>query len=65
MCRLAPYIITKKGMTAGIDEYQTSENVEKLREELVAEELEETAKLVEEFKKGTLESIPGKTLSER
>ncbi|MDO8647019.1 MAG: DNA-directed RNA polymerase subunit A' [Candidatus Diapherotrites archaeon] len=64
MCRLAPYIITKKGMTAGIDEYQTSENVEKLREELVAEELEETGKLVEEFKKGTLESIPGKTLPE-
>jgi len=64
MCRIAPAIITRKGMTAGIDEYQTSEATEKLRTELVAEELEATDKLVADFRKGTLEHIPGKTLEE-
>ena len=64
LSRLSTATITRKGMTAGIDEYQTSETVETLRQEAIAEELEESAKLVEEYKKGTLEHIPGKNLAE-
>jgi DNA-directed RNA polymerase subunit A' len=64
MCRLSVLIITRKGMTAGIDEYLPSEKVEELKEEISNEAFEEIGKLVEDFKKGVLEPIPGKSLEE-
>jgi DNA-directed RNA polymerase subunit A' len=62
--RIVADLTTKKGMTVGLDEYETNDEIEKIKEKAIKEELEEGEKLVEEFKKGTLELIPGRTLEE-
>ncbi len=64
ICRLSAAILTRKGMTTGIDEYKTSDSVEKTRKEAIRQELEEAEKLVAEYRNGTLEHIPGKSLGE-
>lgn len=62
--RLSGTLITKKGMTVGLDEYSPSIGLNRIKKKAIEEELEEAEKLVENFKKGTLEIIPGRTFRE-
>ncbi|MBU1930038.1 DNA-directed RNA polymerase subunit A' [Candidatus Micrarchaeota archaeon] len=62
--RVAIELLTRKGLTVGLDEYETSKSVERIREHVLEEVLEEAKKLVEKFKRGTLEHIPGRTVKE-
>jgi len=62
--RIIEDLITKKGMNVGLDEYKTTETIEKVREKAIQQELEEAEKLVKEYQEGTLEHIPGRTLQE-
>ncbi len=57
-------LLTRKGLTVGLDEYETSKSVERVREKAIEEALEESKKVVEKFKNGTLEHIPGRTVEE-
>ncbi|MFH1663436.1 MAG: DNA-directed RNA polymerase subunit A' [archaeon] len=62
--RIVGDLLTKKGMTVGLDEYETNPEIEKVKAKAIKEELEEAEKLVEQFHKKTLELIPGRTLNE-
>ncbi len=62
--RIVGDILTKKGMSVGLDEYETNSEIEKVKEKAVKEELEQAEKLVEQFHKGNLELIPGRTYEE-
>ncbi len=62
--RIVGDILTKKGMSVGLDEFETNQEIEKVKSKAIKEEMEEGEKLVEDFKKGTLELIPGRTLEE-
>lgn len=64
ICRLSSILLTRKGMTSGLDEYQTSEPVQQLVKQVITDELSETGELVKAFQNGTLEVIPGKNLQE-
>ncbi|MDO8627806.1 MAG: DNA-directed RNA polymerase subunit A', partial [Candidatus Diapherotrites archaeon] len=64
LSRATSYIVTRKGMTASLDEYQVSDAVEKIKKKAIAEEIEEADKLLTQYKKGTLEHVPGRTLDE-
>ena len=64
VCRVIGPLITRKGLTAGLDEYETTPTVEKVKELAIQEEYAEAEKLVEQFKNSTLEHIPGRTLLE-
>jgi len=57
-------LLTKKGMTAGIDEYEVSEGIMNAREKAVEEMYAMGKSLTDKFKKGTLQLLPGKKLSE-
>lgn len=61
---LASALTTRRGMTASLDEYMVSKEVERVKEEAIKEEMEEAEKLVQEYNNKTLEHIPGKTLEE-
>ncbi|MBU2100749.1 DNA-directed RNA polymerase subunit A', partial [Candidatus Micrarchaeota archaeon] len=62
--RIVGDILTKKGMSVGLDEFETNPEIEKVKAKAIKEEMEEGEKLVEQFNKGTLELIPGRTLEE-
>lgn len=57
-------LLTKKGMTVGLDEYEVSDKINEKRKKIFNEVMEEGQKLVEKFKKGTLKHTPGRTLEE-
>ncbi|MBU1120679.1 MAG: DNA-directed RNA polymerase subunit A' [archaeon] len=62
--RIVEDIVTRKGMSVGLDEYSTSPSIEKAKEKAIKEEMEEGERLVKEFRNGSLEHIPGRTLNE-
>ncbi|MDO8538739.1 MAG: DNA-directed RNA polymerase subunit A' [archaeon] len=62
--RIVYLLITKKGMTVGLDEFAMTKGLEEVRTKAIKMELEEAEKLVELFKKGHLETIPGRTYQE-
>ncbi len=62
--RIVGDILTKKGMTVGLDEYETNPEIEKVKAKAIKEEQEKGEELTEQFKKGNLELIPGRTLEE-
>ncbi|PIU21733.1 MAG: DNA-directed RNA polymerase subunit A' [Candidatus Diapherotrites archaeon CG08_land_8_20_14_0_20_34_12] len=62
--RIITKVITRKGVTACLDEYETPEAIKKEIEKVEKEEIREGEKLVEEYKKKTLELIPGRTRKE-
>jgi len=57
-------LLTKKGMTVGLDEYKVSENVKRERSKAVSEMMRKGNQLVESYRNGTLAHIPGRTLEE-
>lgn len=62
--RITAFILTEKGMTASLAEYEVSEEIEDLKKKVIAEAMKKGEALVESYEKGTLEVIPGRTLSE-
>jgi DNA-directed RNA polymerase subunit A' len=62
--RIVGDILTKKGMSVGLDEFETTQEIEKVKAKAIKEEMEEGEKLVEQLNKGTLELIPGRTVEE-
>ena len=62
--RITSYILTEKGMTASLSEYEVSEQIEDMKKKLFAEAMKKAEALVEQYEKGSLEVIPGRTLSE-
>jgi DNA-directed RNA polymerase subunit A' len=57
-------LLTLKGLTVGLDEYETSKDTMKIHQKAVDEEMEETAETVKKHEKGALEHIPGRTADE-
>ena len=62
--RFTSYILTEKGMTASLAEFEVSEEIEDLKKKVISEAMKKGEALVESYQKGTLEIIPGRTLSE-
>ncbi len=62
--RLITDILTKRGMTVGLDEYEVSDKIKEKKKKIVEEVMEEGKKLVEKFSRGTLKHIPGRNLEE-
>jgi len=62
--RITSYILTEKGMTASLAEYEVSEEIEELKKKVIAEAMKKGEALVESYEKGKLEIIPGKTIDE-
>jgi DNA-directed RNA polymerase subunit A' len=62
--RITSFILTEKGMTASLTEYEVSEEIEDLKKKVIAEAMKKGEALVESYQKGSLEVIPGRTLSE-
>ena len=62
--RIVSDLLTKKGMTAGLDEYEVTADVEKAKEKIIRETGETAEELVKKFKKGSLEHIPGRGIEE-
>ncbi len=57
-------LLTMKGMTVGLDEYEVSDKIKVKRKKIIEEVREEGKKLVDKYKRGTLKHIPGRTLAE-
>ncbi len=62
--RVVAELLTKKGMTVGLDEYEISDEIKKERSRVISEMMRKGEQLVESFRKGTLEHIPGRTVAE-
>ncbi len=62
--RIVIELLTLKGLTVGLDEYETSRDTEKTLQKAVDEEMEETAETVKKYEKKTLEHIPGRSIDE-
>ncbi|MBU1939626.1 DNA-directed RNA polymerase subunit A' [Candidatus Micrarchaeota archaeon] len=57
-------LVTTCGMTVSLDEFETSDNVKKVKDRAIKEEIEKSDELVKMFHSGKLEHIPGRTLAE-
>ncbi|MBI4043747.1 MAG: DNA-directed RNA polymerase subunit A' [Candidatus Diapherotrites archaeon] len=62
--RLAVYMVTRTGITVGLDEFEPSETVLRAKEDAVREELLEAEELVRKLKSNQLEPIPGRQVQE-
>ncbi len=62
--KLAVYMISKKGYTISIDDYDIPEEARERISEILQEGEEEVDRLIEVYKRGELEHLPGKTLEE-
>ena len=62
--KLAVYVISKKGYTISIDDYDIPEEARERISEILQEGEEEVDRLIEVYKRGELEHLPGKTLEE-
>ncbi len=62
--KLAEEVVYLSGMTVGLDEYDSTESVERIKERALAEGVEEAEVLVKKYNAGNLEHLPGRTLEE-
>ncbi|MEK6958522.1 MAG: DNA-directed RNA polymerase subunit A' [archaeon] len=62
--RLSAFILTEKGMTASLSEYEVSADIEKHKEKIIEETLKKAEAIVESYEKENMEVIPGRTLAE-
>ncbi|MBN1941567.1 MAG: DNA-directed RNA polymerase subunit A' [Candidatus Diapherotrites archaeon] len=62
--RIISSLLTQKGMTAGLDEYEISDALKKEREKVIEQTKEKAQELVQKFRRGTLEHVPGRNLEE-
>jgi DNA-directed RNA polymerase subunit A' len=64
LSKIVSELIYKKGLTVGLDEFEPTKEVKMIRTKAISEEVQETEKLMKEYKDKTLEIIPGRTLDE-
>lgn len=64
LSRVGSDLLTMKGLSVGLNEFYTSTTIDKVKEKAVEEELKTGQELVEKYKKGQLDIIPGKNLDE-
>jgi len=57
-------VVTRFGMSVGLDEYFTNPAVEKAKKSAIEEEMEKGKELEKQYKAGTTEIIPGRNLDE-
>ncbi|MDD3159668.1 MAG: DNA-directed RNA polymerase subunit A' [Candidatus ainarchaeum sp.] len=57
-------LLTAKGMTVSLSEYDTSAEIKKHKEKLIEETIEKANALVKSYETGKMDIIPGKTLEE-
>ncbi len=62
--RIIGDLLTRKGMTVGLDEYEVSEKIHREKEKAIQQMMERGKELVQKFERGTLELVPGRTLKE-
>ena len=62
--RVVADLLTMRGMTAGLDEYEISSKIVKAKEKAIEEMYAGGKELVEKFEKGTLQHMPGKSVEE-
>ena len=62
--RIMGYLLTEKGMTVSLEEYKVSDDLKKMKQRVIHETLKKGEDLVEQYEKGTMEIIPGRTLNE-
>ncbi|AEC51049.1 DNA-directed RNA polymerase subunit A' [Pyrococcus sp. NA2] len=62
--KLTIWVITHKGFTTGIDDEDLPEEAKDRIREIIREAEERVEKLIEAYKRGELEPLPGKTLEE-
>ena len=59
--KLTAFVLTEKGMTVSLSEYEISDEIKKLKAKMIDYAMKEGKELVDKYEKGTLEIIPGKT----
>lgn len=64
MARITHELLTMKGLTISIAEFENSPELENVRTQAIEEELKEGEELAKKFSGGTLEPIPGRTVEE-
>lgn len=64
LARIAIKLISLVGLTIGLDEYTSTDKMEKVKAHVLERLNEESKNLVEAYEKKTLEIIPGKNLDE-
>jgi len=64
LSRITAELTTTFGMTVSLDEYKTTSTVKKVTEKAIKEELESATDLIKQYRQGTLEHVPGRTLVE-
>ncbi|MEK6902801.1 MAG: DNA-directed RNA polymerase subunit A' [archaeon] len=64
MARLTHELMTMKGMTISIDEFNNTPELDETRKQAIEEEHREGAELAAKFSEGKLEAIPGRTVEE-
>lgn len=64
LSRIISDLTTQKGMTVGLDEFETSEKIAKEKNRIIQQMMEKEKELVQKFEKETLELIPGRNLEE-
>lgn len=62
--RITSHVLTEKGMTASLSEFEASEEIEEMKKKVIGEALKKAEGIVEQYEKGTLEIIPGRTMDE-
>jgi len=62
--RVIASLLTQRGMTTGVDEYEVSNSIEKAKEKAIEEMLAKGKALTEKYKRGTLQHLPGKSVLE-
>jgi DNA-directed RNA polymerase subunit A' len=59
--KIMAYLLTLKGMTVSLSEYEVSDDIKKLKAKAIDDAIKQGKALVESYEKGTMEIIPGKT----
>lgn len=62
--KITAFVLTEKGMTVSLSEYEVSEEIKKLKEKMIETAMKQGKELVDKYEKGTLEIIPGKTIDQ-
>ncbi len=62
--KITAYILTEKGMTVSLSEYEISNDIKKMKKKIIDDAMKQGEALVQSYEKGTLEIIPGKTIDQ-
>jgi DNA-directed RNA polymerase subunit A' len=62
--RVVNQLLTIKGLTVGLDEYEISDRIERIKEKAIKDGLKKAEQIVELYRQKRLKLIPGRTLEE-